>query len=257
MSPLSSILSRGKEAEDAELASGDGIVAPDYAPAPVVDVRVNLLPPEIAEAAAFRRGQVVRAGAVVAAIAVMAGATVVAAGGVSDAQSELTVEQARTTSLQAQVTALADVPATELRLETAREQLRGAMGAEVNWATYLNAIGVKTPVGIAFTDVKISQAVDPVAADGSTPAGDIPTSPLGTPGIASVTFSGEAATHDHIAKFLEKLDNAKIGNVDPYFTSAQVEVATPENGGKETVKFAATVTVTESAKSLRFLKEGN
>jgi hypothetical protein len=254
MSPLSSILSRGKDVDGAEYATDDA-VATDYAPAPAVAVRVNLLPPEIAEAAAFRRGQVVRAGAVAAAVALIAGATVVASGSVSDAEEQLAAEQARSAQLQTQVAALADVPATELRLQTAREQLRGAMGAEVNWATYLNAIGVKTPAGIAFTDVSITQAVDPAPTDGTAGSGsEAPKSLLGTPGIATVTFTGQAATNDHIAKFLERLDYAKIGNVDPYFTSATTE--SDADTGQEAVNFTATVTVTDTAKTLRFLKEG-
>ena len=257
MSPLSSILSRGKDAsDDVDAVPGSGQDFP--ATAPAVVVRVNLLPPEIAEAAAFKRGQVVRAGAVAAALVVAAGGVVMASNGVSSAEEQLTAEQNTAATLQSRVNALSIVPATQLRLDTARDQLRGAMGAEVNWATYLNSIGVETPVGISYSDIKISQTVDAPPADGTAPptgGSTAPVSLLGTPGIATVTINGKARSHEHIAKFLEKLDNARIGNVDPYFTSAKVEL--DSTAQKDVVNFTAIVTVTESAKTNRFVKEGN
>src|SRR5436305_11153156 len=71
--------------------------------------RVNLLPPEIAEAARFRRFQLAMAGAGVAAVAIVAGLTYSAHSGVTSAKSQLASAQAEHAQLQTQLDSLASV----------------------------------------------------------------------------------------------------------------------------------------------------
>lgn len=264
MSPLSSLLNRGNETD----------VDPDVGGLPQrhdqVAVRVNLLPPEIAEAEQFRRGQVVRGAAVVAAVGAVGGLFLLASQSVGSAQNEVDAAQGRASALQQQVAALSAVPQTIAAVQAAETRLGGAMGNEVQWSHYLNALGMTTPSGVAFRELSVNQDVDAVTATAAAPttpadpaaaaaaAAAAPTStitsPLGKPGIATVTFSGTARQNNSIAVFLNRLA-ANDGNVDPYFTQASTEE--DDASGQEVVNFEASVTVDETAKSGRYLKAGS
>lgn len=248
MSPLATLLSRGKE-----MQADDGDVADLGTTRVHVDARVNLLPPEIAEAERFRREQVVRGAAVLAALAVVGGLYVTAAGGVSSAQSEVDSATQRSTELSREVAALADVPATALALQTAQGQRTGALGNEVRWAEYLNNLGILTPASIQLESLSITQSVDAPAAAAAPGSATGPVSATGTPGIATVTFAGIAKSNDAVAFFLDSLAKQK-GNVDPYFSSAKA--AEDDRSKRDVVTFDATVTVNDEAKSGRYSTSG-
>jgi gas vesicle protein len=93
--------------------------------------RVNLLPPEIAEAARFRRLQGVMAGAVVGAVALVLLLTVAASSQASSAKSGLDQAQATSQTLQTQVNQYAEVPQVYAAVANAQTQLVSAMGNEV------------------------------------------------------------------------------------------------------------------------------
>ena len=248
MSPLATLLSRGKEDQV------EGMDVPDLGSQRTFVVpRVNLLPAEIAEAEKFRREQIVRAGAVAAALVVVGLGVVSASSSVTSAQNELDVAQQRSTVLAAEVAALADVPATALQLQTVQTQRTGALGNEVRWSEYLNNLGLLAPSGTQITSMALSQTVDapPATAAAGTSAG--PLSATGAPGIASVTFEGIAKSNQAVAFFLESLAKQKA-NIDPYFTSATAEVDGASE--REVVAFNASVTVDDQAKSGRYTSGG-
>jgi hypothetical protein len=244
MSPLANLLTRGKEeTNEASLDVSD-------LTASRVDVvaKVNLLPPEIAEGARFRREQVVRGLVVAATLGAVVVVTMSAMQSASDAEQAVAAEQARSTQLASQVRALAVVPATAELLAAAQAQRVGALGNEVRWSQYLNDVSLITPEGIQLKTMGVEQSVDTAA---GAPGAVV--SATGQPGLATVTYAGSAASNRSLALMLESLAGQK-GNIDPYFTSAE---ATVDGASKrDVVEFALTTTVTDEAKSNRYTNEG-
>jgi len=249
MSPLASLLSRGKD--DA------GLDEHDIADMPIarlqVVAKVNLLPDEIAEAERFRREQIIRVGAVAAAVVIVALASLAASSSVKSAQSKVNVEAARSVQLRAQVASLSAVPQTAAALATAQTQRTGALGQEVRWSEYLNNLGLLAPDTTQLQTLTITQVVDPTAA-GAAPGAGLPISATGIPGIASVTFGGMSKTTDDVSYFLDAIAKQK-GNVDPYFSQAQAMVDPVSN--KPVTAFSGTVTVTSVVESGRYSGSGN
>jgi Tfp pilus assembly protein PilN len=215
--------------------------------------KVNLLPQEIADAARFRRLQIRLGGAVVASLGVVGLLMVVAGGQVTSAQEGLDQATATTAGLQTQVNALADVPRVFGQVAAAETQLSNAMGDEVRWSFYLTDLSLTIPndVGLTSLTVKQERSGAPAAAAGPGAQSAGAASVLGTPGIATVTFDGQAATQDDVASFLDALAKQK-GYVDPYFSNAAKQ--NDELSGEDVVIFNATTTVTPDAKSGRYAK---
>jgi Tfp pilus assembly protein PilN len=216
--------------------------------------RVNLLPQEIADAANFRRLQIKLGAAVAASLGVVGLLFVAASGQVSSAQEGLDTATASTQALQQQVTALAEVPQVYGQVAAAESQLSTAMGDEVRWSFYLTDLSLTIPNDVGLTSMSVKQtrtAAAPAAGAPSQPAAGA-TSVLGTPGIATVTFEGQAATQDDVAAFLDALAKQK-SYVDPYFTNASK--TDDADSGQEVVTFSATTTVTDQAKSGRYTNQ--
>lgn len=197
--------------------------------------RVNLLPPEIAETARFRRIQYGLGGGLLAAVGVVALLYVGAAGAVSEANTELETANAQGTVLQAETAKFADVTAVYARAAAAQAMLTTAMGEEVRFSQYMNDLSLTVPENVWLKNVTFSQAAAP-AAVGST-----------VPGIGTVTFTGVGFKHDDVAVWLESLSKQK-GYVNPYFTSSTKALL----GNRQTVNFTSTVTMTADALSGRY-----
>ena len=197
--------------------------------------RVNLLPPEIAEAARFRRIQVGLGGGLLAALGLVALLYVGAVAGVGEAQAQLDEASATGTALQAETATYADVSASYAKAAAAEGMLTQAMGEEVRFSQYLNDLSLTVPENVWLKDVTFTQgAVAP--AFGST-----------EPGIGTVTFSGIGFKHDDVAVWLESLAKQK-GYADPYFTGSTAGVI----GNRKTVSFTSSVTLTAAALSGRY-----
>lgn len=219
--------------------------------------RVNLLPQEIADAENFRKLKYKLGGAVAIAVGVVGLLFVGATGQVSSAQEGLDVATANTVALQQQVTALAEVPKVYGQVAAAENQLTTAMGDEVRWSFYMTDLSLTIPNDVGLTSMSIKQvrtaaapAAGTIAGPGAATAGA--QSVLGKPGIATVTFEGQAATQDDVAAFLDSLAKQK-SYVDPYFTNASVSDDT--DSGQKVVTFSATTTVTDKAKSGRYTNQ--
>lgn len=197
--------------------------------------KVNLLPPEIGEAARFRRIQVALAGGVLAAVGVVALLYTGAAAGVSDANTELEASTATGAQLKAESGKYADVTAVYAQAAAAEAMLTQAMGEEVRYSTFLNALSLTVPDNVWVKSVIFSQtAVAPAL--GST-----------EPGIGTVTFQGVGFKHDDVAVWLESLAK-QTGYANPYFSSSTETLI----GKRKTVDFSSTVTLTPKALSERY-----
>ncbi len=197
--------------------------------------KVNLLPPEIAELARFRRVQAGLAGGVLAAIGVVALLYVGAVGSVNDATTELETTTATGTQLQAETAKYNEVTAVYAQAAAAEAMLTQAMGEEVRYSQYLNDLSLTVPENVWVKNVTFAQTAVP-AALGST-----------VPGIGTVTFTGVGFKHDDVAVWLESLAKQK-GYTNPYFSNSTEALL----GKRKTVNFTSTVTLTPDALSKRY-----
>ena len=207
--------------------------------------RVNLLPPEVAQASQFRRLQVMLGVIVLGALAAIAASYVFVSGQVTSAQAALDDAQAQNAALTAEAAQYADVPRVQAELAKAQLDLTRAMSPEVRWSFYLNDLSLTIPNNVRLTDMVIVQPVptNPLATDLQI------TSPMGTPGIATINFEGNAASYDAVASWLRSLAKQK-GYSDPTLTT--VADATVSGQVGKVYTFSSSVTVTDKAYSGRY-----
>jgi Tfp pilus assembly protein PilN len=203
--------------------------------------RVNLMPPEIAEAARFRRFQLAMGGAVVGAVAVVAALYMSAHGSVTNAQHELNDAQQQHTTLQAQRAQLQSVQDVYSQVAAKQTMLSTAMGDEIRWSAYLNDLSLRIPDHVWLTNITATEtgAAPTTSTPGTTPSA----------AIGNVTFTGVAFSHDDVATWLESLAKEK-GYANPYFTNS-----TEATIGPRTVNdFTSSVDLSVAAKSGRYTK---
>ncbi|MDQ1745801.1 MAG: type pilus assembly protein PilN [Frankiaceae bacterium] len=203
---------------------------------------VNLLPPEIYEAAKFRRLQLALAGVGAAAVAVVGFMTYEAHHSVAAAKTQLTQAQDQQTSLQSQRTGLQSVQDVYNQVAAKNAMLTRAMGGEIRWSNYLMDLSLRVPNNVWLTNLT---ATETGATGAATPTSGTPV--LQT-GIGTVQFSGVAFSHDDVATWLDALAKEK-GFMNVYFTSSTKGVI----GTRPVVNFVSQVTLTQAALSGRFL----
>jgi Tfp pilus assembly protein PilN len=213
--------------------------------------RVNLMPPEIAEALRFRRLQLAMGGAVLVSAVLVAGLYTHAKSGISGAQSQLTTAQGQQTTLQTKLNGLASVRTTYADVQSKQQLLQQAMGQEIRWSYMLNDLSFRIPSDVWLTSLQATEATTGVGATDSnvatTPLPGAPTTTLGT-----VTFTGIAFKHDDVATWLDSLAKEK-GFADPTFTSSS-ETAI---GTRGVVGFSTSTDLTSKALSNRYNKAGS
>lgn len=212
--------------------------------------QVNLLPPEIEQQRRFRRVQAGLGAGVLASVVVAGGLVLAAHGQVGNAQDDLDANQAQSTRLQSQVSEFAEVPKVFGQVEAAHAQLGQAMGQEVRWSYFLNDLSLKIPNRVWLTEMSVTKSDVAAAAPAVAPTDG----QYMTTGIGSVTFTGQAYSHNDVAAWLISLAKQK-GYTQPYFSDSTVEpLGTHDNA----VKFTSQVTLTEDALSKRYTeKAGN
>lgn len=211
--------------------------------------RVNLLPPEVAQAARFRRMQALLALIVVVALVGVAMAYLAASGQVTAAEDDLAGAQQQNTALKAEAAQYAEVPKVQAELAQGQADLAVAMAPEVRWSFYLNDLSLSVPSNVRLTNMAVSEPVPMPGADLTTATEAGVVSPLGTPGIATITFEGNAVNYDAVASWLRMLAQQK-GYTDP--TVTQVDDATEDGMAGHVYHFSSSVTVTEEALSGRY-----
>ncbi|HVT65158.1 MAG TPA: PilN domain-containing protein [Mycobacteriales bacterium] len=211
--------------------------------------RVNLMPPEIAEAARFRQIQVLLGAGVLFAVVIVALLYLHAHSGVSNAKSELTQAQDQQTQLQAKLSSLAPVQQTLDEVQAKQALLNTAMGAEVRWSYMLNDLAFRMPSQTWLTAMGVTEDATsdaPAPAAGDTLGAPAPTSTAPVP-IGTITFSGVGFEKDDVARWLEAMAKVK-GYLDPTFNS----LATGTIGDHDNVTFQGVVQITSDLFSHRF-----
>jgi Tfp pilus assembly protein PilN len=204
--------------------------------------RVDLLPPEIHAARRLRNLQGGLVAGVAATVLVVGALWFVADAQVQRDQEALDAAQTRQVQVSAQVSRLAEVNAVYAAVTARKELLGAAMGGEVRWSNYLNDLALRVPDDVWLTNLTIAPGTAGTAGATGT-----------TAGVAKITFTGAARTHNDVAVWLESLARQR-GYVDAYFTSS----AEAEIDGTKIVNFTSSVTVTSEALSNRYVqKPGN
>jgi Tfp pilus assembly protein PilN len=202
--------------------------------------RVNLLPPEIAEKAAFRKVQIGLGCAVAATVGLVGLMFVSASGSVSSAQESLDAASAQNSSLQAQTAKYRDVTAIYSAAAAAQAQLTTAMGDEVRFSQLLNDISLSVPSSVWLKNVTYTMGA-PAA---TTPGVSATSTSIGTFTVAGVGFS-----HDDLAVWLESVAGLKT-YTNPYFSNSTESLL----GTRKVVNFASTAELTPAALSGRYNK---
>ena len=206
--------------------------------------RVNLLPAEIAEAARFRRFQLVMGGAVVAAVVAVGALYVHGQSAVHDAQADLDNAHAQQATLQNTLTSLRSVQDVYAQVAAKQAMLTQAMGQEVRWSGYLADLSLRVPDKVWLTNITATETTVGTAA---APAA--PTAPGTTAGIGTVTFAGVAFSHDDVATWLDVLAKER-GYANAYFTNSTES----KIGSRTVVNYTSSVVLTDQAMSGRYTK---
>jgi Tfp pilus assembly protein PilN len=203
--------------------------------------RVNLLPPEIHEAAKFRRFQMAMGAAGVAAVAIVGLLTYSAHQSVAHAKTGLAAAQAQQTSLQSQLASLQSVKDVYTQVAAKKAMLSQAMGPEIRWSYYMTDLSMKIPQNVWLTSINATEQAQAPAAPAAQTASVVPA------GIGTLTFAGVAFTHDDVANWLDALAKER-GFTNVYFSNSTKAAIGP----KAVVNFSSTVTLTPAALSGRY-----
>jgi len=207
--------------------------------------RVNLMPPEVAEAKAMRRVQMALGAAGLASVAVVGALYVSASHSVSSANDDLTAAKSQTTTLQNQVAKYKDVTATINAANAAQAQLVTAMGDEVRYSQLLNDLSLAVPSTVWLKSLAFS-TVAPTAA-GAAP-GAAPVTYGGVTPIGTMTVSGVGFSHGDVALWLDAVAGLDKTYANPYFTNSTEALI----GTRATVNFNANAVVLTTAQSGRY-----
>jgi Tfp pilus assembly protein PilN len=206
--------------------------------------RVNLLPPEIQEAARFRRFQLAMVATGVAAVAIVGALDYNAHQSVDHANSDLAASKATETSLTNTKAGLQSVQDVYDQVAAKKAMLTQAMGPEIRWSFYLTDLSLKIPDHVWLNSVTATETVP-----GTTQAPAQSPTALTTAGVGTVNFGGVAFSHDDVATWLDALAKER-GYTNAYFTNS----TKTKLGPRDVVNFTSSVTLTQAALSGRYSK---
>jgi Tfp pilus assembly protein PilN len=214
--------------------------------------RVNLIPPEIAEKAMFRKVQMGLGVGVAAAVGVVGLLTLSASHGVSSAQDSLDQATAKSTTLIAQKAKFNNVTAIHAAADAAQAQLTTAMGQEVRYSQLMHDLSLSVPSTVWLKGMTFTQAAPAASTPGAAVTGTAgaTTAAAAPTSIGTVTFTGVGFDHNDLALWLESLASLKAYN-DPYFSSS---VEALLNNVRKVVNFSSTANITPAALSGRYTK---
>lgn len=202
--------------------------------APVALPRVNLLPPEIAERARFRRTQA-GLGALVALALLGTGLLFMnSASSVNDAQGGLDAAVAEQAQLAKEKAQFSSVTATYAAAAAADLTLAQAMSQEVRYAAYLHDMALTMPEHVWVTSVAYKQT------------------PTAAGAVGTVTMSGVAYVYPDVAVWLETLAKEK-GYEAPTLVTSEAGLI----GAIPSVKWTTTTLLSPEALSGRYVKAGS
>lgn len=216
--------------------------------------RVNLMPPEIAEAARLRRIQLGMGCAVLASVVVVGGLYLHERSGVSNAKNELQAAQAQQTSLNEKLASLNSVAQTFAAVHAKQNLLDEAMGQEIRWSYVLNDLSFRIPSDVWLTSISATENTAGATSTTTTAPTTTSSTPTTLGGattangpIGSVSFAVTGFQHDDIATWLDAL--AKVRGFDGPTFSSSTETAI---GTRTVVNAATAVNLTSAALSHRY-----
>lgn len=206
-------------------------------------VRVNLIPPEIAEARRLRGVQVAVGSAVLLTVAGVGALYFQQAGVVGTANNQLTAAKTENSRLQAEQSRLGNVNALYAKVDAANAMLTSAKAPQVLWSRYLEDVRLRLPEKTWLTSVAFKEQPAPAGAGATAPSaaapsaatpvsdGAAPVTPAAgaaRPGaaapacsgtVATVSVEGSGYTHRDVADWLDRLAGLKAVT-NPYLTSS-------------------------------------
>jgi len=207
--------------------------------APVGVVRVNLIPPEIAEARRLRGVQLALGGGVLLAVAIVAGFYEQQVGAVHRAEGELSAANAENSRLQAEQQRLGNVNALYGKVDAAKAMLASAKAPQILWSRYLEDVRLRLPERTWLTTLTMTEtaavagvhspAATPAAVTGATVGTAAATAPaVGCAPVATLLVGGSGYTHRDVADWLDRLAGLKAVT-NPYLTSSTEALAGTTN----------------------------
>lgn len=169
-----------------------------WAPVP----KVNLLPLEVVENRAFRRTQIVLAGALVLAVGAVGVGSVWAKNGVDDAQSEADAAQGRVSQLQTQKALYTPIPGIVAQVEAAEAARQSIYSSDVRWYRYLNTLARTS----AQAGVKLNNVTILVTGNAAAEAGATGSDVLTQGGIGTFAFGGTSTEYQQVSAWLDAVD---------------------------------------------------
>jgi Tfp pilus assembly protein PilN len=216
--------------------------------------RVNLLPPEIAEAAQLKRLKIMLGAILLAAMAAVVLIFLLVSSQIGGAEDDLATAQAQGAALQADVATYAEVPQVLAAVDTAQANLVTASTPEIRWSFYLNDLSLTIPKTTRLTSITaINDAAAAQLAGGVTTEEGVMT-PLGQASMGSITFSGRSTNFDAVASWLQSLAKQK-GYLEPTVQNVAKSEAADTAGSYYDVESSTQLSL--EAASGRFLTIAN
>ena len=217
--------------------------------------RINLLPPEIEQAARLRKLQVLLGVLLLAVLGVVGLLFTWANTQVSAANDSLTTAQAEGVQLQQQVDSYAKVPEVQAQVTSAEDALVTAMTPEIRWSYLMNDMSLAIPSTsrlITWTATNTAAA----AQVGSTTT-TAPTTTLAPAeeSMGSVTYKGSVHKFEDAATWLNSLAG-QSSYTDPTLTSEILNVPTTTQGRVWTVDSGATLSLDAASNRFEQVLEG-
>ena len=191
--------------------------------------RVNLLPPEIAEAAKLKRLKSVLLVLLVAALGLVVLGFLMASGQIGAAEDDLAAAETEGAALQAETAEYAEVPEVLGAVRTAQTNLVTASAPEIRWSFYLNDLSLTIPSSSRLTDMTAVNQLAAVQVTGTTTETSSGVTPLGQTSVGSVSFSARSTDLDAIAAWLQSLSR-QDGYIEPTLQSATTDGVTDTVG---------------------------
>ena len=161
--------------------------------------RVNLLPPEIAEARTLRQYRLGAAGGVVLTAVAVGVFYWSSHGSVASAQTSLDAANANTAKLKAETAQFSYVTTLQGQVASAKATLASALAPQVLWSRYLQDMSVSLPGNYWFSTMVLNSTAGSAAALATTPLSD-------GGAVGTITLVGHAVSHYDVASLLRALD---------------------------------------------------
>ena len=204
--------------------------------------RVNLLPPEIAEARTLKQYRLGAGGAVVLAFVAVGGLYMNAHSGVAGAKSSLDAATQKTASLTSTQRSLQQQTSIKDTVASAQATLASALAPQILWSHYLQDMSVALAGNYWFTNLALNSGSTAAAAAGTA------ASPVTDPSaIGTLTLQGKAVSHRDVATLLASLAKER-GLSHPLFTSSVEDSDTVTGTTTRLVTFSVGANVDESLK---------